>query len=61
MNHHLDHDICRCHDAGCDEREQCLRWLCREDEGNEGVSHCGSLKPYDEPIMDPCPLRIPPE
>lgn len=56
----LSNDTCRCHDAGCDEKEQCLRWLCRNDEGKR-VSHCGSLKPYDEPIMNPCPLRIPPE
>lgn len=55
----LANDVCRCLDAGCSERERCLRWLERDSPGDR-VSRCGSLKPYDEPIGDPCTLRIPP-
>jgi hypothetical protein len=47
--------VCRCWDAGCSEKEDCQRWLARR----TGLDHCGSLKPYDEPIGDACPLRIP--
>ena len=53
----LSNDVCRCWDGGCSERSDCLRWLARLDPGV--TNHCASLKPYDEPIGDPCTLRIP--
>ena len=60
MNKTLPNDICRCMDDGCSERTQCLRWLHRHRSYNNGmVSMCQSLFPYDIPLSDPCPLRIP--
>ena len=55
----IPNDICRCHDAGCSERFECLRWLDRE-TGSETTPHSPSLMAYDEPIGDPCSLRIDP-
>lgn len=56
----LPHDICRCHDDGCPERGECLRWLCKDDVG-EHVVNAKSLFPYDIPLMTPCPTKIPTE
>jgi len=33
----LAHDTCRCHDADCKERHECLRWLHRNDRGRRIV------------------------
>jgi hypothetical protein len=55
----MTNDICRCHDDGCSEREQCLRWLLRDDYSGE-APHMPSLFPYDLPIGDPCPRQIKP-
>lgn len=49
-------DIWRCHDTGCPEREQCRRWL----ERDNGTVHAASLFPYDLDIGEPCPLRLAP-
>lgn len=51
----LPSDICRCHDDGCHEREQCRRWLERE----SGTTHAASLFPYDLALSEPCPMRLP--
>lgn len=53
----LPYDICRCHDAGCPQRESCLRWLCRTDEGDH-IVQSPSLFPYGIPLGSPCPNRI---
>ena len=53
-------DIARCHDDGCSEREQCLRWLDRNNPHPRTV-HMASLFPYDIPLDSPCPCRIPPK
>jgi hypothetical protein len=49
----MNNDICRCHDAGCDERENCQRWINRNDMENN-IPHSPSLFPYDIPLGDPC-------
>lgn len=48
-------DICRCHDAGCRDHARCQRWT----ERHFGTVCAQSCFPYDIPIDDPCPLRIP--
>ena len=53
----LPNDVCRCHDDGCSEREQCLRYLQRNNVG-ERTPYCPSLFPYDIPIGNPCPNKI---
>lgn len=53
----LPNDFCRCEDAGCSEREECLRWVDREN----GYNRCKSLFPYDQELGTPCPNRIPVE
>jgi len=53
-------DICRCHDSGCDEHENCQRWINRNDKG-DNIAHSPSLFPYDIPLSSECPLRIPKE
>lgn len=53
----LSDDKIRCRDNGCSERGQCLRWLCRD----SGTDCLPSLFPYDIPLSEPCPLRIPPD
>jgi hypothetical protein len=60
---HLPYDICRCHNAGCPERETCLRWLDRriETKNGEWTVHSGSLYPSNLPPGSPCPKRIVPE
>ncbi len=40
-NMKLPNDICRCHDAACDTRYSCLRWLCRG-TGSPQTPHCQS-------------------
>lgn len=56
----LRDDICRCHDDGCEDHEQCLRWTQRL-VGGVNLTHCGSLFPYDRPLSEPCPNQIPTE
>ena len=51
----LPNDDCRCHDDGCPERDGCRRYT----ERSTGRVHCGSLFPFDEPLLSPCPLKIP--
>lgn len=53
----LPNDISRCHDAGCEEKEECVRWIERETIG-DSVVHSVSLFPYDIPLGDKCPMRI---
>jgi hypothetical protein len=55
----LSNDICRCHDAGCPERERCARWIARTDDHRE-IERAASLFPFDINITDPCPYRIDP-
>lgn len=43
----IANDICRCHDAKCPEREQCLRLVYRECKA-ERTPHCDSLRPLDQ-------------
>jgi hypothetical protein len=43
----LSNDICRCHDASCDVRESCERWLSRNDDGN-WISHCMTMRDAGE-------------
>lgn len=50
----LPSDVCRCHDGGCPERHNCQRSTEREN----GRVHCGSLFPYDQPLLSACPCRI---
>jgi hypothetical protein len=53
----LPHDICRCFDESCEEREECARWI----ERQGGASHTPrseSLLPYDVEIGELCPLKI---
>ena len=50
-------DISRCHDSGCDERENCQRWINRKDKGDH-ISHMPSLFPYDIMLDKPCPMMI---
>lgn len=46
--HHLPNDICRCHDNACPQREECLRWLCREQcEGR--TPHVNTMRTRDQP------------
>lgn len=56
---HLHADDCRCHDAGCPERETCLRWLdrARGDHRRHGT-HSPRLFPHDVPLGTPCPMWI---
>lgn len=53
-------DMARCHDDGCKEHEQCQRWLDRINP-HWRVVHMARLFPYDIPLLDPCPCRIPQE
>lgn len=56
---HLADDECRCHDDGCPQHEQCLRWVDRNyGTNNKLYSHSPSLFPYDQPLGTWCPLRI---
>lgn len=55
----IANDVCRCHDSGCGERDQCLRYL-RRDTGGERTPHSPSLFPYDQPLCTPCPQRLSP-
>ena len=50
-------DVCRCHDHGCGQREECERYLQRK----TGKSHSPSLFPYDIPLDAGCTNRIPTE
>lgn len=43
----LDSDTCRCHDAECPKREQCMRWLARNDIGL-WISHTNTLRKTNE-------------
>ena len=56
----LSDDICRCRDADCPERNDCERWLQRENGGQRMVS-ADSLFPFQSlsVVTDPCPYRIP--
>ena len=56
----LKDDICRCHDDGCKEHERCMRWTQRN-TGGPNLTHCESMFPYDIPLSEPCPNRIPTE
>ena len=56
----LNDDICRCHDDGCPDHWRCLRWKQRN-IGGPRLSQCKSLFPYDIPLSEPCPMRIPTE
>lgn len=49
----MNDDTCRCHDAGCDTKDNCQRWINRNDKGGN-ISHMPSLFPYDIPLGDPC-------
>ena len=53
----LPNDISRCHDSGCNEKEECARWIERTAKGDT-VAHTHSLFPYDIPLGDKCPMRI---
>lgn len=53
----MTNDTCRCHDAGCDERENCQRWINRKDKGDQ-IYHSPSLFPYDLPLSEPCTMMI---
>ena len=53
----LSHDICRCHDDGCPEKDTCARYVFRN-EGQKHTPHMVSLFPYDLPLSEPCPLKI---
>lgn len=55
----LPADVCRCHDAGCPERQACQRWVYRDHPKGEMLAQCASLFPYDMPLDAHCPLRIP--
>ena len=50
-------DVSRCHDSGCDERENCQRWTNRKDKG-DNISHHPSLFPYDISLESECPMII---
>ena len=56
QDYFLPNDVCRCHDGGCPEREECLRWLCKDSGGIVGYAE--SLFPYDIPLNSQCPCRI---
>ena len=55
----LASDMCRCHDSGCSDANNCLRFIRRKDDG-PNIVHAASLFPYDIPIGDPCPMLIKP-
>jgi hypothetical protein len=52
----LPDNISRCHDSGCNEKEECVRWIERTAKG-DSVVHSVSLFPYDIPLGDKCPLK----
>jgi len=52
----LPHDICRCHDAACPERETCRRWTERETAHGWCGVHSQSMR---LPGDDACGYRIP--
>ncbi len=58
MPNKLPSDEYRCCDFGCGERHYCARFLQRK---AEGAKRMASLFPYDIPLCDPCPARIPAE
>ena len=49
----LFNDVCRCHDATCEVRENCLRWLQRE----TGHVHSEGMREGQE-HSKPCPYQI---
>ena len=53
----MNDDTSRCHYDGCAERENCQRWIYRNDKGDR-IVHSECLFPYDIPISDPCPIII---
>lgn len=53
----LLHDICRCADDTCFEREQCACWIERE-QGGPRTPVAATLRPHDRPRDEPCPSRI---
>ena len=58
MNH-LPDDVCRCLDAGCPEKDTCLRWTMRlGGKPARMYPYSPSLFPYDIPLGSPCPMRI---
>ena len=54
----LSNDICRCHDAQCEARHRCLRWIQRDQQHNAGkhsyMSHATTLKPGWVPHTTVC-------
>lgn len=56
----LLNDECRCHDDGCPQHENCLRWIERN-AGGSHVEHAQSLFPYDVPLGGECNSMIPKE
>ena len=53
----LPNNICRCHNTGCDEKEDCSRWVERTAKGDK-VSHSANCFPITTPLDDPCPMKI---
>ena len=53
----LDDDTCRCSDAECPDRGDCLRWLARDDVGM-WLSFSASLFPAGRRREDGCPNQI---
>ena len=51
----LKHDVCRCFGVSCDEKDKCLRYLCRF-TGDENTPKIANGVPYDE--LRKCPLKI---
>jgi len=55
----LPDDICRCLDADCPTRLDCLRWLER-DRGGPRLLSTDSLFPFEaQSLWKPCPHRLP--
>jgi len=44
MVYTLDDKVVRCHDEKCTDKDNCIRWICREDEY---ASHAGSMFEFD--------------
>jgi hypothetical protein len=53
----ISNDMCRCHDDSCPEKEQCLRWLRREDP--DRCPHVATLRPFHVSSDDECPAMMP--
>lgn len=51
-------DVCRCHDADCQVREQCRRWMER-DSGGARTVHQFSLRPTWQCHDEFCDSAIP--